>query len=89
MSLYDGFLANLLFVVALAVILASDREVDAADVMLVSVVTAAVALLPGAVGDPPQAAHARPRAAPHPQPARARDVAHDASAARCSRSSTS
>jgi O-antigen/teichoic acid export membrane protein len=45
-SLYDGFLANLLFVIALAAILASDREVDASDVMLVSVVTAAVALLP-------------------------------------------
>jgi len=45
-SLYDGFLANLLFVIALVAILASDRKVDASDVMLVSVVTAAVALLP-------------------------------------------
>jgi O-antigen/teichoic acid export membrane protein len=45
-SLYDGFLANLLFVIALAAILASDRKVDASDVMLVSVVTAAVALVP-------------------------------------------
>jgi O-antigen/teichoic acid export membrane protein len=45
-SLYDGFLANLLFVIALAAILVADRDVDASDVMLVSVVTAAVALVP-------------------------------------------
>jgi O-antigen/teichoic acid export membrane protein len=45
-SLYDGFLANLLFVIALAGILVSDRKVDASDVLLVSVVTAAVALVP-------------------------------------------
>jgi len=45
-SLYDGFLANLLLFVALAVFLAADAHLSASDVMLASVVTAAVALVP-------------------------------------------
>lgn len=45
-SLYDGFLANLLLVAGLAVMLLADGHPSASDVMLLSVVTCAVALVP-------------------------------------------
>lgn len=45
-SLYDGLLANFLLVMALAVVLLADGDVDAADVMAISVATAAMALVP-------------------------------------------
>ena len=45
-SLYDGLLANFLLVTALAVVLLADGDVDAADVMAISVATAAMALVP-------------------------------------------
>jgi O-antigen/teichoic acid export membrane protein len=45
-SVYDGLLANLLMVVALAVVLVADGSPDAADVMAISVATAAMATAP-------------------------------------------
>jgi O-antigen/teichoic acid export membrane protein len=45
-SLYDGFLTNLLFVVALAIVLVADRDVSASDVMAISLATAVLALIP-------------------------------------------
>jgi O-antigen/teichoic acid export membrane protein len=46
-SLYDGLLANLLLVIALAAVLLADGSPDAMDVMAISVATAAMALAPG------------------------------------------
>lgn len=45
-SLYDGFLANLLLVGGLAVMLLADGHPSASDVMMLSIVTCAVALVP-------------------------------------------
>ena len=47
-SLYDGLLANFLFVVTLAVVLVADLDVNASDVVLLSLVTAVVAFVPAA-----------------------------------------
>jgi O-antigen/teichoic acid export membrane protein len=45
-SLFDGFLANLLLVAVLGVMLVGDGNASVSDVMLVSVLTAALALVP-------------------------------------------
>lgn len=45
-SVYDGLLANLLMVVALAVVLLADGSPDAADLMAISLATAAMAMAP-------------------------------------------
>ena len=47
-SVYDGLLANFLLLAALAVVLLADGSPDAADVMALSVATAAMALAPAA-----------------------------------------
>ena len=47
-SLYDGLLANFLFVVVLAVVLVGDLQVSAADVLAISLATAAAAFVPAA-----------------------------------------
>lgn len=47
-SVYDGLLANLLLVVALAAVLFADGSPDAADVLALSTATAAMALAPAA-----------------------------------------
>jgi hypothetical protein len=86
-SLYDGFLANLLFAIALAAILASDRKVDAARRDAHERRHGGRRARAGAVGDPPQAPDARSGRALRVHNRSSPQCAHHGRA-RCSPSST-